>query len=212
MRGNGNGSASSAKLFKEERRSDDSARISPPRSRAGAGPGLDNGCQPHRTGGNPFDDTAKSGTTTGVEPEKPANRRAIPAETGRMKAGLVLRAQLKSGDAGEIRQSGVKLPVAVERLLGEREECGRFNGNRFRRGGASSNRVAGTARPRQKQSGKHKKGKKNKLLHCRRRLPWNLKESASMVSFHNISPVRHFFNRQTGDRRDSGKPTAFTIP
>ena len=129
-----------------------------------------------------------------------------------MKAGLVLRAQLKSGDAGEIRQSGVKLPVAVERLLGEREECGRFNGNRFRRGGASSNRVAGTARPRQKQSGKRKKGKKNKLLHCRRRLPWNLKESASMVSFHNISPVRHFFNRQTGDRRDSGKPTAVSLP
>ena len=129
-----------------------------------------------------------------------------------MKAGLVLRAQLKSGDAGEIRQTGVKLPVAVERLLGEREECGRFNGNRFRRGGASTNRVAGTARPRQKQSGKRKKGKKNKLLHCRRRLPWNLKESASMVSFHNISPVRHFFNRQTGDRRDSGKPTAVSLP
>ena len=122
-----------------------------------------------------------------------------------MKAGLVLRAQLKSGDAGEIRQTGVKLPVAVERLLGEREECGRFNGNRFRRGGASTNRVAGTARPRQKQSGKRKKGKKNKLLHCRRRLPWNLKESASMVSFHNISPVRHFFQPADGRQERFGQ-------
>lgn len=183
MRGNGNGSASSAKLFKEERRSDDSARISPPRSRAGAGPGLDNGRQPHRTGGNPFDDTAESGTTTGVKPQKPANRRAIPAEAGRMKAGLVLRTQLKPGNPGEIRQPGVELPVVIERLPGEREKRGDFGGNRFRHssGGTFRHRVVSIARGREKQGNKREKGKENILLHCRRRPRWNLKESASIL-------------------------------
>ena len=182
MRGNGNGSASSAKLFKEERKSGDSARISPPRSRAGSGPGLDGGRQPHWTGGNPFDDTAETGATTGVEPQKPANRRAIPAEAGRMKAGLVLRTQLKPGHTGEVRQTGVKLPVVIERLPGEREKRGDFGGNRFRHcGGAFRHRVVSIARGREKQGNKREKGKENILLHCRRRPRWNLKESASIL-------------------------------
>lgn len=183
MRGNGNGSAPSAKLFKEERKSGDSARISPPRSRAGSGPGLDGGRQPHWTGGNPFDNTAESGTTTGVKPQKPANRRTIPAEPGRMKAGLVLRTQLKPGHTGEVRQTGVKLPVVIERLPGEREKRGDFGGNRFRHssGGTFRHRVVSIARGREKQGNKREKGKENILLHCRRRPRWNLKESASIL-------------------------------
>ena len=100
-----------------------------------------------------------------------------------MKAGLVLRTQLKPGNPGEIRQPGVELPVVIERLPGEREKRGDFGGNRFRHssGGTFRHRVVSIARGREKQGNKREKGKENILLHCRRRPRWNLKESASIL-------------------------------
>ena len=99
-----------------------------------------------------------------------------------MKAGLVLRTQLKPGHTGEVRQTGVELPVVIERLPGEREKCGNVGGNRFRHcGGAFRHRVVSIARGREKQGNKREKGKENILLHCRRRPRWNLKESASIL-------------------------------
>lgn len=89
-----------------------------------------------------------------------------------MKAGLVLRTQLKPDHSGEIRQTGVELPVVIERLPGGGKKCGNFSGNRFcHNRGAFRHRVVSITRGREKQGNKREKGKENKLLHCRRRPP-----------------------------------------